>query len=199
MVGRRQNEAGWPALLAGTAIAVWGWRLELVLAALLVLAQRLLVGLLGERAAAVLVAVLLGVVLAVGAVRRFAWRAVRAAWVRRAWRRAVGDVGMAVDALRAPRVLEVRRIAAGDVLRVRVCRGQSVATFGARAAELAACLRGERIDPELAIRAARYGARADEERAAGRGPCAWAVRGTWLVRCPFAALSGKTLRFAGSS
>jgi hypothetical protein len=98
----------------------------------------------------VLVAVLLGAVLAIGSLRRLAWRAVRAARVRRAWRRAVSDVGLAVDPLRAPRVLEVRRIAAGDVLRVRVCRGQSVATLEARAAELAACLRVRevRVQPE---------------------------------------------------
>src|SRR4051812_13477075 len=150
MVGRRQNEAAWPALLAGAAIAVWGWRLELALAGVLVLAQRLLARVVGDVAALVLVAVLLGAVLAVGSVRRSAWRAVRAAWVRRAWRRAVSDVGLAIDALHAPRVVETRRIAAGDMLRVRVCRGQSVATLEARAAELAACLRVRevRVQPE---------------------------------------------------
>ena len=57
---------------------------------------------------------------------------------------------MALDVLRAPRLLEARRIAAGDVLRVRVCRGQSVATLEARAGELAACLRVRevRVQPE---------------------------------------------------
>src|SRR3954452_3189776 len=141
MVARRQNEAAWPALLAGAAVAVWGWRLELALAGVLVLAQRLLARVVDDVAAAVLVAVLIGAVLAVGSVRRLAWRAVRAAWIRRAWRRAVSDVGLAIDALHAPRVVESRRIAAGDMLRVRVSRGQSVATLEARAAELAACLR----------------------------------------------------------
>lgn len=150
MVGRSRNEAGWPALLAGAAVAVWGWRVELAVAALLVLAQRLLAGLFGEVVAVVLVAVLLGAVLVIGSVRRLAWRTVRVAWVRRAWRRAVGDVGLAVDALHAPRVLEARRIGAGDALRVRVCRGQSVATLEARASELAACLRVRevRVQPE---------------------------------------------------
>jgi DNA segregation ATPase FtsK/SpoIIIE-like protein len=95
--------------------------------------------------------------LAIELVRRLAWSVLRRAWVRRAWRRAVGDVGLAVDALRAPRVLKVTRIAAGDVVRVRVCRGQSVAMLEARAAELAACLRvrevrveGERGDAAIA-------------------------------------------------
>jgi DNA segregation ATPase FtsK/SpoIIIE-like protein len=75
---------------------------------------------------------------------------VRTARIRRAWRRAVSDAGLAIDVLRAPRVLEARRIAAGDVLRVRVCRGQSVATLEPRAAELAACLRVRevRVQPE---------------------------------------------------
>ncbi len=52
--------------------------------------------------------------------------------------------------LHAPRVLKTRRIAAGDVLRVRVCRGQSVAMLDARAGELAACLRVRelRVEPE---------------------------------------------------
>ncbi len=52
--------------------------------------------------------------------------------------------------MRAPRVLQARRIAAGDVLRVRVCRGQSVAMLDARAGELAACLRVRelRVEPE---------------------------------------------------
>src|SRR4051812_36216210 len=58
MVGRRQHEAGWPALLAGAVLAVWGWRLELALAALLVLAQRLLASALGDIAACVVVVVL---------------------------------------------------------------------------------------------------------------------------------------------
>jgi hypothetical protein len=150
MVARRYNQTSWPALLAGTAIAVWGWRVEFAAVAGLVSAQRLLAGRLGETAAAVVV--LVGVVgaLAVGPVRRAAWRMVRGAWVRRAWRRAVTDVGLALDALRAPRVLRVRRIPAGEVLRVRVCRGQSVATLEARTGELGACLRVRevRVEPE---------------------------------------------------
>jgi hypothetical protein len=73
---------------------------------------------------------------------------VHRAWVRRAWRRAVIDVGLAVDVLGAPRVAEVKRIAAGEALRVRVCRGQSVASLEARAAELAACLRVREVRVE---------------------------------------------------
>jgi hypothetical protein len=150
MRARRAGEAGWSVLLAGAAVGVWGWRLELAVLAALVAAQRLIAGRVGELAAAVIVAGLSGAALGAGPLRRFAWRSLRRAWVRRAWRRAVTDVGLALDALRAPRVLQVRRIAAGDVLRVRVCRGQSVATLEARAGELAACLRVRevRVQPE---------------------------------------------------
>ena len=41
----------------------------------------------------------------------------------------------------APRVVSVARVPAGDVLRVRVRRGQSVADLEARCEQLAACLR----------------------------------------------------------
>jgi DNA segregation ATPase FtsK/SpoIIIE-like protein len=150
MVARRRDGAGWLALLAGAAVGVWGWRLELALAAALVASQRLLASLVGDVAAAGVVAVLVGAGLAVGPLRRVSCGGLRAARVRRAWRRAVEDVGLSVDVLRAPRVLNARRIAAGDVLRVRVCRGQSVVTLEARAGELAACLhvREVRVEPE---------------------------------------------------
>jgi hypothetical protein len=150
MRARRAGEAGWPVLLAGAAVGVWGWRLELAVLGAVVASQRLVARRVGELAAVVMVAGLSGGALAVGALRRFAWRSLRRAWVRRAWRRAVTDVGLALDVFRAPRVLEVRRIAAGDVARVRVCRGQSIATLEARAGELAACLRVRevRVQPE---------------------------------------------------
>jgi hypothetical protein len=149
MPGRRR-EAEWPTLLAGAAIGVWGWRLELGLLVLALAVDRVLAGAVGEVAAAVAVAALITIGVATGPVRRLLWRAVRSAWVRRAWRRAVTDAGLAIDALHAPRVLAARRIAAGDVVRVRVCRGQSVASLEARAAELAACLRVRevRVQPE---------------------------------------------------
>jgi hypothetical protein len=138
-------------------IGAWGWRLELAAAGVLIALQRLLAAVVGEIAAALLVVGVVAGAMSIGEVRRLAWRAVHRAWVRRAWRRAVTDVGLAVDVLGAPRVAEVKRIAAGEALRVRVCRGQSVASLDARAAELAACLRvrevrveGERGDAAIA-------------------------------------------------
>src|SRR4051794_33072024 len=49
----RAGEAGWPVLLAGAAVGVWGWRLELAVLGAAVAAQRLAAGRVGELAAAV--------------------------------------------------------------------------------------------------------------------------------------------------
>ena len=119
MVGRRRD-GDWSGLLAGGAVGVWGWRLELAVVIAIVAAQQLLAPACGEFVAAGLVVVVVASVLAIGAVRRRLVRLLRGVRLRRAWRRAVSDVGLAVDVLRAPRVLDVRRIAAGDLLRVRV-------------------------------------------------------------------------------
>src|SRR5512144_1442314 len=120
MPRRGQGEAGWLALVAGTAVAVWGWRLELAAVALAMLGHTLLAGVIGSLAAAVIVLALGGLVVVVAPARRQLWRMLRRAWVRRAWSRAITDTGLAVDVLHAPRVLRASRIAAGEVLRVRV-------------------------------------------------------------------------------
>ena len=108
MVGRSRNEAGWPALLAGAAVAVWGWRVELALAAL---ARSGVSGCspgcrrrgCGGRPGG-------------GAARRWCWRragapARRGGLCARLGAAGVGACGgrrgLAVDALRVPRVLEV--------------------------------------------------------------------------------------------
>jgi hypothetical protein len=156
MLGRRRD-LEWPAMAAGALVSAWGWRLELTLTGAVVSLQRLLAMALGNLAAGVAVTIVVAAALVVGSVRRVTSGALHRAGVRRAWRRAVIDVGLSVDVLRAPRVLEVKRVAAGEALRVHVCRGQSVASLEARAAELAACLRvrevrvaGERGDAAVA-------------------------------------------------
>jgi hypothetical protein len=150
MSGRRNTQTAWSALIAGAAVGAWGWRLEIALLVLVIAAARLLATVLGELPAVAVVGTLIAAFLALAPARRLLWRASRSAWLRRAWRRAVIDAGLALDVLHAPRVLRTRRIAAGDVLRVRVCRGQSVAMLDARAGELAACLRVRelRVEPE---------------------------------------------------
>ena len=61
--------------------------------------------------------------------------------VRRAWERAVIDAGAARGPLQGPRVRSVRRVAAGELLQVRVARGSSVGELEAHRDQLAACLR----------------------------------------------------------
>jgi DNA segregation ATPase FtsK/SpoIIIE-like protein len=61
--------------------------------------------------------------------------------VRRSWDRAVIDAGAAAGPWRAPRVLSIERAPIGELLRVRVQRGFSVAELEARSEALAACLR----------------------------------------------------------
>ena len=153
--GRGRVEPG--ELVVGALAGAWRCRLELALVAAAVGAQRLLAGRVGDPLAAVAVVALAVGVVSVGPARRLLWRALRRAWLRRAWERAATDAGLSDGPLRAPRVLRATRIPAGDLLRVRVRRGQSVMALDARRVELAACLRvrevrveGERSDAAIA-------------------------------------------------
>jgi hypothetical protein len=148
MSGRRRDD-GLLALVVGVSAAAWWWRLELALLALAGAAYWLLAQAVGGPLAGVAVLLLLAGVLAVGAARRLLWRCLRGEWVRRAWARAAVDVGLADGPLRVPRVIRVVRIPAGEVLRVRVLRGQSVAALAARADELGACLRLRELRVEV--------------------------------------------------
>jgi hypothetical protein len=140
MTGRRRDD-GLAALVPGVAAAVWWWRLELALLAAAAGAYGLVGRALGTALAVAGVLALIATVLAVGPVRRLLWRGLRGAWVRRSWARATLDVGLADGPLRVPHVLRVVGVPAGEVVRVRVRRGQSVAQLAARADELGACLR----------------------------------------------------------
>jgi hypothetical protein len=138
---RRQAQAEWEALALGLAAAAWWCRVELallggVVAAHLVLAQRLS----GPLAAAVVVAVV-GALLTVGPMRQRITAVLHGARVRRAWDRAVLDAGAGKGPFRGPRALAVTTVAAGELLRVRVPRGASVAELDAQREQLAACLR----------------------------------------------------------
>jgi hypothetical protein len=125
----------------GVLAAAWWWRLELAMVAMLLAVERLLARVLGDVLAVAVVLAVAGVVVATGPARRAAWSALRRSSLRRAWARAATDAGLAAGAFRVPRVLGAARIPAGDVLRVRVLRGQSSLALDARREELAACLR----------------------------------------------------------
>jgi ribosomal 50S subunit-recycling heat shock protein len=131
----------WEAEVLGALAALWRFRLELALLAVLVVAQRVLARPLGEVGATLVVAwAVLGVLVSPALRRRLA-RWLRVAALRRAWARAVVDSGLSDGPLRYPRVRGATRVAAGDEVVVRVRRGQSVADVENRCDQLAACLR----------------------------------------------------------
>src|SRR3954452_18579932 len=150
--GRRRRPLEWEAAVVEALALAWWYRLELALVGVAIGLQRLISQPLGNPAAAVAVCVLVVVVLAVGPARRLVWRGLRRAWLVRRWARAAIDSGLADGPFRVPRVRGVVRVEAGDVLRIRVLRGQSALGLDARREELAACLRVRevRIEPERA-------------------------------------------------
>src|SRR3954469_6123747 len=137
--GRARVE--WEELVVGVLAEAWRWRVEVALLGAVVALDRVLAGALGEFAAAGVVVALVASAAGVGRTRRVLWRLLRRASVRRGWERAVCDTGLSDGPLLVPRVLGVRPVAAGDVLRVRVRRGQSGPLLDTRRDELAACLR----------------------------------------------------------
>jgi hypothetical protein len=136
MTGGQHAGPDWAALFSGAAAAAWRWRLELSLLALPALAHGLLAEGVGELAAWPLVGAVVGVALAVPWSRRCLTRELRAAKVRRRWRRAWRDCGL--PPVRAGRVTPV---AVGELVRVRAARGSCLGAVAGRAEQLAVCLK----------------------------------------------------------
>jgi len=138
---RREAQAEWEALALGLAAVTWRCRVELVLLGGVAGAQLLLARQLGDPAAgAVVVAALAGMV-TLRPVRRRVTSLLLRERVRRAWDRAVLDARVATGPFKGPRALSIAPIAVGELLRVRVPRGASVAELEASREQLAACLR----------------------------------------------------------
>ena len=148
--GRRRPQVDWDELLAGALSSLWQCRVELLALVVIVGAHRLVANSGGETVATVLALALGLVAAAVAPCRRLLRRTLRRASLRRGWERAAVDAGLSDGPLRVPRVIGAHGIPAGDILRVRVRRGQSVAALDACAGALAACLRVRevRIDQE---------------------------------------------------
>src|SRR5215218_1968453 len=138
---RREAQAEWEALALGLAAAAWWCRVELALLGGMVVVHVVLARWLGGPVAAAVVVGAVGALLAVRPVRHRLATVLRGARVRRAWDRAVLDAGAARGPFRGPRALAVSKVAAGELLRVRVPRGAAVAELDARREQLAACLR----------------------------------------------------------
>src|SRR4051812_18619259 len=158
--GRRGARAwgGLEELVLGVLWALFGWRVELLGLAVIVGIARLLAGIVGEAPALAMVVVLVGVAMAWRTIRVGVLRILYAMRVRRAWARAAIDAGVAPGPFRCPGVWSVERVPAGDRLRVRVRRGQSVPDLDARREELAACLRMREV---RVVREPRDAAEAD--------------------------------------
>ena len=136
MTARARSEPEWPLVVAGAATAVWGFRLELGALLAVVVAHGLLASAVGGGPAWLLMAWALGMVLAVPAWRRRAIASLSAARIRRRWRRAWRDCGLAP--VRAGRVT---RVPAGELVRVRASRGSSLDAVAGRGEQLAVCLK----------------------------------------------------------
>jgi hypothetical protein len=125
----------WAALAGGTVAGLWRWRTELALLALPVMGWRLLARPLGTVAAAVTVAATIAVVLLWPRARRGLVRWLRTARLRRRFGRAWQDV-----ALGRVRLGRLRAIPAGEVARIRIASGFSVADVETRRERLAASI-----------------------------------------------------------
>src|SRR3954447_15029339 len=145
---RRRARLEWDELVVLALASIWQCRFELVLLLGAVGAWRLASDAVGEIAAALLLGLLAAAAVAVAPSRRLLWHGLRRAWLQRAWEHAAVDAGLSAAPLLVPRVRAARRMPAGDVLRVRVRRGQSVAALQARSDELAACLRVREVRVE---------------------------------------------------
>src|SRR4051794_21465941 len=172
---RDRMRADVEALVVGLAWAVWSVRVELVLVLGLVAIERMTASVLGDVGGVILVAIVIATVLAVRPARRALVQSLHAMKVRRAWARATIDSGVAAGPFRCPGVWSVARVPAGDVLRVRVRRGQSVAELDARSEHLGACLRAREVrvlrDPRDAAQANVVIVRRDPFESAG--PARW--------------------------
>jgi len=146
---RDRREERLIALVVGAAGALWRWRLELGLVVVLIGMQLVLSQLVAAGVAWVAVVLLVAAVVAVPRSRRWLWRALWAARIRRAWWRAWTDCEL--PRVRAGRVTS---IPAGDLVRVRASRGSSLEFVERRAEELAVCLQAREVrvarDPDNA-------------------------------------------------
>lgn len=125
----------WPFLIGGVCAAVWRWRLELALAGTAWVGWSVTEGRFGTAAAVVVLVAMGAAVLGPAGSRALLVRWLKAARVRRRWRRAWLDVGL-------PRVSARRvwQVPAGELVRIRCSRGSSIPHVERHAEQLAACL-----------------------------------------------------------
>lgn len=139
------GEEVWIEVVSILAAMLWAARLELALVGVPLVADRLLAHRVGEVAAGVLVGLGVSLVLAFGPTRRLLVRSLYRSRMRRRWKRAAEDAGLANDLGNVPAVHQIERVQAGDRLLVSVRRGQSVPDIVKREDTLAAAFRAREV------------------------------------------------------
>jgi hypothetical protein len=130
----------WDWLLLYVARPLWGCRVELAAALLLLGAWRWLAGALGRLPALVVLAAVLGGLAAIPAVRRRVAAVAHRARVRRRWATACRYAGLATASDRIPRIVRHALVPAGDRLLVRLPAGSSTAALAEAAEQVAVIL-----------------------------------------------------------
>lgn len=167
--------------LASAALrSAWGFRIELATLAVLAAAWTGVRLVVGPVLASVAVAVPVAGLVAWPAFRRFAWRQLRAASIRRRFTAGMTAAGFDPDVEGTPAVLRVTETAAGYALWVRVPRGSSAAQLE-KAAETAAAamgVAGLRVTRDQANAALCTVAVVQRDPLAATEPLAWPLADT---------------------
>jgi FtsK/SpoIIIE family len=165
----------WDWLVLYVARPLWGFRVELAAAVLLLVAWRWLADPLGRLPALLVLAAVLAGLLTIPAVRRQMAALAHRAWVRRRWATACRYTGLATASDRIPRITKHSLVPAGDRLLVRLPPGSSTAVLAEAAEQVAVILdvREVRVarDPDRASLARVTVVRRDPLH--GAPPLAW--------------------------
>jgi hypothetical protein len=130
----------WDWLVLYVVRPLWGVRVELSAALLLLGAWQWLAGQLGSVPALVVLTAVLGGLLAIPEVRRRAIEVEHRAGVRRRWATACRYTGLATASDRIPRIIQHRLVPAGDRLLVRLPPGSSTTALAEAAEQVAVIL-----------------------------------------------------------
>jgi hypothetical protein len=165
----------WDWLVLYVVRPLWGFRVELAALLLGWWCWARLAGQLGHALALLVLAALVGGLLAVPTIRRGVWELAHRSRVRRRWAAACRYAGLASASDRIPRIVKHRLVPAGDRLLVRLPAGSSTAALAEAAEQVAVILdvREVRVarDPDRAALAKVTVVRRDPLHTAG--PLRW--------------------------
>jgi hypothetical protein len=167
--------SAWDWLVLYVARPLWGFRVELAAALLVLGAWWWLAGFVGRLPALLVLAAVLGGLLTIPDVRRWSSTVAHRARVRRRWATACRYGGLATASDRIPRIVRHRLVPAGDRLLVRLPPGSTTGLLAEAAEQVAVILdvREVRVarDPERASLARVIMVRRDPLH--GAPPLAW--------------------------